>query len=31
MLEQDGVDFGYECNDPPIHVLENWEREEKYQ
>lgn len=31
MLEQDGVDFGYECDDTPIHVLEDWEREEKYQ
>ena len=30
MLEQDGVDFGYECDDPPIHVLEQWEKEESF-
>jgi hypothetical protein len=30
MLERDGVDFGCECDDPPIHVLEDWEREESF-
>jgi hypothetical protein len=30
MLERDGVDFGYESDDPPVHVLEKWEREESF-
>lgn len=31
MLEEEyGVDCGYECDDPPIHVLEQWEKEESF-